>query len=177
MPEFCPDHSKLMQTVGNIEADVAHIKTKVDNGLSAKLYSVDKLLTSFMATVKADRRVDTAENWFLRILQGNAKKIIGYAVLLIMVTALTSGGVWSVLRSYVWKESPGQLTQIIAQGTAAKKAIAVVEKHSYHEHILTDGRILFHTGNQNERAYIIDPSTGKYERAPQMRTENSVTGK
>ena len=177
MPEFCSDHSKLMQTVGNIEEAVAHIKSKVDNGLSAKLDAVDKTLTKFMDYSAAQRRIDVAENWFGRILQGSVTKIIGYIIIVSIVIALTSGGVWSALRAYVWKESPGQLNQIVAQGSDAKTALAIVQKHSYHEHILNNGKILFHTGNANERAYILDPVSGKYERAPDMRTEDSVKGK
>ena len=163
--------------LGGMAADIQHIKSKVDNGLSAKLDETKEALAKFIATTEADRRVDAAENWFSRILQGSVKKVIGYAVLAIIVSALASGGVWSALRAYAWKESPGQLNKILAQGTDTKAAIAVVQQHSYHEHILTDGRILFHTGNANERAYILDPVSGKYERAPQMRTENSVIGK
>ena len=55
------EHQKIL---GELASDVKHIKGKVDNGLSAKLATVNETLVKFMATSIADRRVDKAENWF-----------------------------------------------------------------------------------------------------------------
>jgi hypothetical protein len=172
--EHCPDHSNLMEKIGNIEATVSHIAKKVDNGLSQKLENVDKTLTKFMDSSAAQRRVDIAENWFGRILQGSVLKIIGFAVLIIIVSALTSGGVWSALRTYAWQESPGQLKTIIQQGKNIEAQNEVSQFHDYHQHIMKDGRILFHAGHSDVAAYILDPKTGKYARAPYLRTEESI---
>jgi len=165
------EHQRIL---GEMASDIKHIKGKVDNGLSAKLEIVDKTLTKFMDSSAAQRRIDRAENWFSGLLQGSVKKIISYLTGFMIVSALATNGVWTLLKTYVWHESPGQQTTIVAQGKELERQGKETQQHSYHQHTLNDGRILFHTGDANMRAYILDPSTGKYERAPYMRTEDSV---
>ena len=174
MPEHCPDHSALMETVGEIKATVGYIKGKIDNGLSAKLESVDKTLTKFMDSAAAQRRIDRAENWFARILQGSATKIIGLVIVFIMLSAVSSSGLTIFLKNYYSQETPGQQKEILIQGKQIEAQAKDIQTHAYHQHTLIDGRILFHTGDANMRAYILDPQTGKYERAPYMRTEGSI---
>ena len=172
------EHQKIL---GELASDVKHIKGKIDNGLSAKLAIVNETLVKFMATSIADRRVDKAENWFGRIVQGSATKIIGLAVVIVMASGLTSSGLNILAKQYISQEPPGQQKAILEQGEAnnlfavdMKIMISDMKINKYHRHILNDGRILFHNGSPDVRAYILNSTTGKFERCPEMRTEATV---
>ena len=172
--EHCPDHSALMEKIGRIEANTEAVLKMVGNGLSAELQETSKALTAFKADCNLRCALKEKENWFLNILQSSATKVVGYGLVFVMLTALTTSGIWMAVKAYAWKEMPGQQAEIAKQGKEIEAQHVSSQLHNYHQHILVDGRILFHTGNANERAYILDPVTGKFERAPYMRTEESV---
>jgi hypothetical protein len=161
------DHERI---IGGFGAKLDNIEKAVNNGLSEKLDENIKALEVFKAACAsrcALKEIDDSKNWFLKMLQSSASKVLGIVIIFIILSALTSGGTWMALKAFAWKELPRQQLSIVEQGKN-------MQIHNYHQHILRDGRILFHTGDTNVRAYILDPNTGKYERAPYMRTEESV---
>jgi len=173
--------------VSAMVADLTHIKKTVDNGLSKALddtrddlQSIQATLHEFMAAtriaaaeVKGDLAVkeanDRAENWFTRILNQGATKIMGGIVVIILASAVTNNALMAVLRDKYYNEPPGQQAQILEKQKAIQSTLSI-----YHTHLLQNGKTLYHSDDQTQPAWVLDPATGIWEKCPKMRTEVGV---
>jgi hypothetical protein len=165
--ELCSLVVEHQKTIGSMDAKIDSIMATLGNGLSKQLKETAEKLDKFI-TDDAIRAVKIEnENWFSKILSGSARKIIGIVVFLIMMSGLVNAGIWTYLKINYLKETPGQQKEILAQSKIAASDY-------YHTHIMHDGRTVLHCGNPNLPAFILDPTTGKYEPAPQYRTEEGI---
>ena len=163
--------------LGGMRETLDHIKKKVDNGLSEEMRSLSKALSQVQVDCTAKcalKEIAEEKNWFLKILQSSATKVVSFGVVFAFITALTTTGVWMAAKVYAWKELPGQQQSIATTSKAIANLGMESNLHYYHQHILKDGRILMHTGDPNVKAYIFDEKKGAVIRAPYMRTEESI---
>lgn len=172
--ELVLEHHKILP---RIEARLENIDKCVNNGLSAELQSTVAALAKFKEDCKAQcalREIAESKNWFLKMLQAGATKVVGILIIFGLFTAVTTVIGYSVMRTYGWQEKPGQLASIVTQGQKLEQQGVEFQLHAYHFHICKDGKRIFHAGDPNIRAYVENPLTGKLEPAPQFRTEDSV---
>jgi len=166
-------HSEILAT---LVADVAQVKKVVGNGLGAQLKEVATKLDTFINHTK-DKEIELklregkidSENWFTRILNKSAGNIVLIAVTFIMINALVSSGVATFLKSAYSKEPPGQQAAILKGQGDIQSTLS-----GYHVHILKDGRTLYHSGDVNRPAWILNPTDNTWIKAPNMRTEKGI---
>jgi len=165
-PSLVLEHVRVLST---LQADIAHIKKVVDNGLSAKLASVDATLSKFMSDTAIRNIEIKAENWFTRILNGSATKIVSLTVGFILVNAVASSSFNSVIKSVYFDEPKGQQVAILNQQKELKSELS-----GYHTHLLKDSKVLYHSGRSDCPAWVLNTTTNTWVRAPQMRTETGI---
>lgn len=165
------EHQKLLgEMSANIEhigLDVSYIRERVDNGLSTKVEAIERALNLSISDGKIANAETRAENWFTRILSGSISKIISLAIIFIVVNAMVSSGFGLFVKEKYLQEIPGQQKEILQKQTVLMTALG----STYHTHVMSDDRILLHAGNRDEPAWILDPKTGFWSKAPLMRTE------
>jgi hypothetical protein len=76
-------HAQLAQ----MSADIAHIKRKIDNGLTEKMDSLNNRLDAL------DR-----DSWVTQLLSGGVKKLIGLIIFLILANALANNAILALVR-------------------------------------------------------------------------------
>jgi hypothetical protein len=169
--------------LGGLAIDITYIKRRVDDGLAVKIDRIDKDLTASIASgkieaaeIKADVEVKAAEikgeDWLKRIVTGSMAKLIGAGFIFIVLSAAASSGMGLYLKEKYSLEAPGQQKAILQK---QETVLSVLD--GYHSHPLLGGRSLFHAGDPNKPAWILDPKTNLWERAPGMRTEEGLNGK
>jgi hypothetical protein len=161
---------------GELRADIGHIKKKIDNGLFQDVYArLDSIKDSLNqinidsvrrnGNLVAREKDKDSEDWFLRIFSGSAKKVVGwlitFMILSALITAATNNALWTYLKISYLKESPGQQQQILNS-----------LENGYHSHVQKDGRILWHAGTKDKPAWLINPLTNIPEACPELRTES-----
>lgn len=177
----------LKGAMAAVATDVSHIRKKVDNGLSTELrvvsgelHAVERALADFIAaTGIKDERTKIAfveqqaktdkENFFSRIFSNSMTKLIGLAFGFIIVNSAFNSGLGLFLKSQISKEPAGQQESIMNKTTDIQSTLNVP-----HHHTLPDGRLLSHTGDPNVPAWIFNPKTSIWEKAPTMRTEAGI---
>lgn len=147
-------------TIGELCSDVAHIKKSVDNGLSAKLALTSEKLDEFITADSIRAAKLDSQNWFTRLLEGSVRKVIGLVLVVILLNGLASAGIWAGLKAFQFKETPGQQQRIVT---------ALGDK--YHTHTMKDGRVLLHAGDSDQPAWLFNPKTHSWDRAPMLRTD------
>jgi hypothetical protein len=167
------DHSGILAT---LVADVNSIKKVVGNGLGAQLDAVGQKLDEFITHTRTkefeaklrESKID-GENWFSRILNKSAGNIVTLVVGVIMISAVTNAGVATAVKTYWSKEPPGQQATILKTIHETNSALS-----GYHVHLLKDGKTLYHSGDANRPAWILNPADNSWLKAPDMRTEGGV---
>jgi hypothetical protein len=81
----------------------------------------------------------------------------------VMLSVLLTTGSWTILKTYVWRELPGQQAIMIQQA-----------KDCLHSHILNNDDILIHSGYPEVKAYVLHTKTNTYDKAPELRTEEEA---
>jgi len=152
---------ELSSTIGELCSDVSHIKKTVDNGLSAKLSSVEKSLDTFISADKVRVAKLDAQNWFSRLLEGSVKKVIGIVLGIILLNGFMNAGMWAALKTYSFNERPGQQQAILINSLGP----------GYHSHVLSNGQILLHANDQNKPAWIWNKDTNSWDRSPDQRID------
>jgi hypothetical protein len=160
---------ELHGVLSGLAKDVSYIRQRVDNGLSVKINQIKEELTTSIAEAKVSAESLKSENWFNRILQNSAAKLIGMFILFVALNALASSGMVSFLKSHYSEEPPGQQKEILKHSSMIPGLM-----EGYHTHDFIDGRVLFHSGDETKPAWIYDPKTYKWENAPLMRTEKGL---
>lgn len=155
--------------IAYIKEDIIEIKKAVGNGLKDEIKKLNEALIKFeMDSIKthtkqeADFQVMDANNWFSKLMTISAKRVLGYGILIMLFSALSGSLSWALLKNYVFKETPGQMKQIV-QATSGD---------IYHSHFLADGRLVIHANDHSKPAFIIN-SDGTSEKSPQHRLDTS----
>jgi hypothetical protein len=175
--ELVVQHAGML---GEFKADLKYIRQKLDNGLTQKLDDMkDALEVARIATmeVKTDLEKKTAEieaqmkiakekNWLPALMTSGIKKGILFIFIIVIIVALANTAMWSITKIGFFKENPGQ----------QRLTSDFIMTEGYHPHILDGGKILIHANNPTKPAWILDPNTGKYSRAPQLRTDDDIKG-
>lgn len=171
---------EIKSTLGSLAQDVSHIKMRVDDGLSTKIERIDKELAKSIANgrvaaeeIKADVEIRASdlrgENWLNRIVTGSVTKLIGIGVVFILLSALTNSGIGLLIKEKYSLELPGQQKEIMKT-----QAVIASTLNVYHTHELSDGRTLYHAGDSDKPAWILDPKIGAWQKVPGMRTEAGI---
>lgn len=167
---------KHHEILGGIAADIAHIKKTVDNGLSKKLDDTVKELTVVQALLqkqKTDAELEfvkmESSNWLSRILTGSVSKALGVIFLVIFLNAAINIGGSLFVKEKISKEPAGQQAAILQQQNEMKIAL----DGAYHSHHW-NGKTILHAGDANKPAWVLNPATNQWERAPGQRTEEGV---
>jgi hypothetical protein len=120
--------------ISSMASDIADIKRRVNNGLTAEITQISKDLAQSVADskeaaakiksdvasdavkIKADVALSASElrgeNWFGRILQGSVTKLIGIAAIVIILSGLTSSGMSLYIKNK-FSQDPTQQKQIM----------------------------------------------------------------
>ena len=177
--------------ISGMASNIAEIKTRVNNGLTAEITQISKDLAKSVSdskeaavAIKSDAKITAAEvkaevelaaerirgeNWLTRIVTGSAKHLIGMGIVVVVSTAITTTGLGLLAKTQISKELSGQQQQIaqtVADTQSALKA--------YHYHVLPDGTVLSHAGDAFTPAFTLNPKTNTWEKAPTMRMETEI---
>ncbi len=86
--EMCPMVVEHHATLAQMGADIAHIKAKIDNGLTEKMDNLSKRLDAL-----------SQDSWATHLLSGGMKKLIGLIIFLILANALANNAIWAVIKT------------------------------------------------------------------------------
>jgi hypothetical protein len=171
---------EFRSTLLAVSRDVSYIRGRVDDGLAVTVARIDKDLATSIAAGKADAaeiKADVGiaaeklrgENWLGHIVTGSVGKLIGIAVAYMIVNALASSGLALLIKEKYSLELPGQQKEILKQQAAIQSTLNI-----YHTHQLSNGDVLYHSGDINKSAWILNSRTNVWERAPSLRTEEGI---
>jgi hypothetical protein len=146
-----------------IETDVETRFIKTEGESLIKFNKIDSDNKLRDATIYGD-------NWLNRILTGGITKIISIIFVFMVVNAILSSGMWTLLKTRYMLETPGQQQTILKQQSIVPSYLG----EKYHIHMLADGRTLLHAGDETMPAWILDPKTGTWTKCPNNRTEEGI---
>lgn len=86
--EMCPLVVEHHATLAQMGADIAHIKKKIDNGLTEKMDNLSKRLDAL-----------SQDSWATQLLSGGIKKLIALIIFLILANALANNAILAVLKA------------------------------------------------------------------------------
>ena len=86
--EMCPMVVEHHAALAQMGADIAHIKAKIDNGLTEKMEALSKRLD-----------ILSQDSWATHLLSGGIKKLIARIIFLILANALANNAIGAVIKA------------------------------------------------------------------------------
>lgn len=161
--------------------ELQEVKRIVTNGLTKKMdelcedfssFKIDQaagdakkvaVLSDDLNSLKEDQIKEYEANWLSRLMTKGVKKIIIGVFIIVIVNALVSGALWSIIKTVGFKKFPYQQQSVLNRINGL-----------YHQHTFSDGTKISHSGNPSDPAFCYDPATKKWTPAPYYRVEESV---